>query len=71
MSVFKLVNVHVDALLAAAEQDGHEREAVARALLDRVMGIYKESRSLADIRAELEFVSEALDDDEEYPFMRP
>ncbi|MGD8858460.1 MAG: hypothetical protein PVI30_00510 [Myxococcales bacterium] len=71
MSVFKLVNEHVDALLSAAQQAGHDREAVARALLDRVMGIYRESRGVADIRCELDFISETLDDDEEYPFMRP
>jgi hypothetical protein len=71
MSVFKLVKEHVDALVGAAEQAGHGREAVARALLDQVMGIYKESRSVADIRSELEFIAESLDDDEEYPFMRP
>lgn len=70
-SVSKLVDQHLSALLAAAAEAGIPRDSVARTLLDRVMGIYRETRTPDDIRSELSFVAQALDDDEEYPFMRP
>ncbi|MDH5673793.1 MAG: hypothetical protein OEZ06_16675 [Myxococcales bacterium] len=71
MSAYRLVDQHLVPLLAEAERQGVQSEAVARALVDRAMLLFKRTRSLEDIRRELEFISEALDDDEEYPFMRP
>lgn len=71
MSASKLVQEHVDALLAQARSQGVAEDAVARALIDRAVGIYKASRSAADIAAELAFVADHLEDDEPFAFMRP
>ncbi|MFI5309176.1 MAG: hypothetical protein ACHQ53_17600 [Polyangiales bacterium] len=61
----------VDALLMRAQAQGIASDAVARALVDRALGIYKQSRSVEDIAAELEFLAQNLDDDATHPFMRP
>lgn len=71
MSASKLVQEHVDALLARAREQGVAQDAVARALIDRAVAIYKLSRSAADIAAELSFVADHLEDDERFAFMRP
>ena len=71
MSAAKLVQEHVDALLEQARERGVGEDAVARALIDRAVAIYKATRSSADIAAELVFIAEHLEDDETYPFMRP
>jgi hypothetical protein len=71
VSASKLVQEHVNALLAQARAQGVDDDAVARALIDRAIGIYKVTRSVADIGAELAFVADHLEDDETFPFMRP
>jgi len=71
VSASKLVQEHVAALLAQARAQGVAEEAIARALIDRAIEIYKGSRSAVDIAAELAFVADHLEDDETFGFMRP
>lgn len=70
-SASEIAHRHFDAALAEALEQGTAADAVARALLYRVLATYQETRSVDDIRSELEFAAESLDDDREYAFMRP
>lgn len=67
----ELVNSHVKTLLADAAEKGVPEDLVGRLLVGAAVGIWRNSRSVADIAAELEFTIENLDPDAEYPFMRP
>ena len=65
VSVFRLVEQHMERLESEAREQDLDLEVVARALLDRAVAIYKRSRTNEDIAAELEFVAGNLEDDEE------
>ncbi len=51
--------------------NGHPADSVARALLGVVVEVYRAERGADDIRRELEFVAEHLDEDDDFEFMRP
>jgi hypothetical protein len=70
-SISDLARRHVRAALDEGAGHGHPADSVARALLGAVVEIYRAERSADDIRHELEFVAQHLDEDEEYQFMRP
>ena len=70
-AVHEVVNRHVEALLDEAEAQQLPADTVARALLNKVIEIYRRQRSIEDVRSELEFVAETLDDDTDFAFMRP
>ncbi len=67
----QLVETHYASLLAAAAASGVESELIGRLLLDEIIRTWRESRQVADIASELEFVRDNLDPDAEYAFMRP
>jgi len=71
MSASALVNGYVAQALHAAQQQGIPDVVVARALIDRAIGIYKQTRTAEDIAAELDFLAQNLDDDQRHAFMRP
>ncbi|TVP90953.1 MAG: hypothetical protein EA348_05105 [Pseudomonadaceae bacterium] len=71
MTAFSLAKEVMQQALAQGQQQGFEEQAVARALLAEVITVYKRGRSQADIRHELEFLADNLDDDADYTFMRP
>ena len=62
---------HMDAALADAKAANVPAESVARLMLEKVVHVYKETRSEEDIAAELVSTSENLSQDEDYMFMRP
>ena len=70
-AVHEAVNRHVEALLDEAKAQQLPADTVARALLNKVIEIYRRQRSVEDVRSELEFVAETLDDDTDFAFMRP
>jgi hypothetical protein len=70
MSVWEMVNRHVEAALAEAATKGVPAETVASSLITEAVRILKASRPLQDIRAELQFAIENLED-RDYEFMRP
>lgn len=70
-SISDLARRHVDAALDEGTARGQAADAVARAILNAVVEVYRRERGVADIRRELAFVAEHLDDDEDFPFMRP
>lgn len=71
MSASALVNGFVEQALQAAQRQGIPENVVARALIDRAIGIYKQTRTAEDIAAELDFLAQNLDDDQRHAFMRP
>jgi hypothetical protein len=71
ISVSHLARRHAEAAIADGAAHGHSADAVARALLGAVVEIYRHERGPDDIRRELEFVAEHVDEDDAFPFMRP
>ena len=70
-SISSIVRKHIDAAAAEAAETGYSREEVARSMLSFVMNIYKESRPVEEIAAELRHEIDNLDPDAEHAFMRP
>lgn len=70
MSAWEMVNRHVEAALAEATTTGVPAETVASNLITEAVRILKASRPPQDIRAELQFAIENLED-RDYEFMRP
>jgi hypothetical protein len=62
---------HMDAALAEAKKANVPAESVARVLLEKVVHVYKETRTEDDIASELTSTAENLSQDEDYAFMRP
>ncbi len=71
MTAFSLAKEVMQQALTQGRQQGFDEQAVARALLAEVITVYKRGRTQADIRHELEFLADNLDDDADYTFMRP
>lgn len=71
MTAFSLAKEVMQQALSQGQQQGFDEQAVARALMAEVITVYKRKRSMADIRHELEFLADNLDDDADYTFMRP
>jgi len=71
VSPAQLVERAVGELLIQAVAEGVGQDAIARALIDRALVIYRTTRAPEDIAAELTFIADHLDDDERFAFMRP
>ncbi len=67
----KLVNAHLETLLADAAANGIPEDLLGRLLVSAAIGIWRNSRSVEDIAEELRFTIDNLDPDTDYPFMRP
>ena len=67
----QIATKHMDAALAEAERERLPAESIARVMLEKVLHIHKETRSIEDIAAELTSAAENLDPDTDYTFMRP
>lgn len=70
ISPWELVNRHVEAALAEAAGTGIPAETVASNLITEAVRILKARRKADDIRAELQFAIENLQE-RDYEFMRP
>lgn len=66
-----LVQQHFTALCADADRLGVAPDLVGRLLLDEILALWRQSRTLDDIRDELDFAKSNLDPDQEFTFMRP
>jgi len=71
MSASEIARRHFAAAIAEAKQAGYSADAVARHTLALVVSTYLESRSVADVRAEILAAAENIDPDTDYMFMRP
>ncbi|NVN88059.1 MAG: hypothetical protein HXX15_18420 [Rhodopseudomonas sp.] len=71
MSATEIAKLHFSAAVNEAEAAGLGDEGVCRSLLGLVVARYLESRSVADVQAELRFVAENCDPESDFMFMRP
>jgi hypothetical protein len=71
MSAKDIAARHLAAALAEAGAASIPPDALGRALLSEVIDLWRQGRSAADVRSELEFIAANLDDDAEFYFMRP
>ena len=67
----KFVAQGVEKLLAEATAEKMLLDVVGRHLIESAIGIWRQTRSSDDIASELQFMIDNMDDDKEYPFMRP
>ncbi|MGV8996366.1 MAG: hypothetical protein ACOH12_05420 [Parvibaculaceae bacterium] len=66
-----IITPHIEAIREEARGFQIPEDLLGRVLLEQVIRIWRESRSLEDIREELESTMEHLDPDEDFAFMRP
>jgi hypothetical protein len=66
-----LVERHLRALLAEADERSVPRDILARALLAHIVEMWREERSWEDIANELRFTADSLDPDTDFEFIRP
>ena len=71
MNAHALVSRHVDAALKDAEASSIDADVVARCLLSEAIRLFRRSRPIADIAAELTAAADNLDEDEPLAFIRP
>jgi len=71
MSVHQIAKRHFDAAMEEAKAEGQGSDALARRFLDLVIENYLKSRSVADVRSELQFLADNCDPDTDFMFMRP
>lgn len=71
MSAEEIAKRHFAAALVEAESNKLGHDGVCRSLLGLVVTKYLETRSVADVRSELQFVAENCDPDTDFMFMRP
>ncbi|MFZ5834110.1 MAG: hypothetical protein ACOY2B_01835 [Pseudomonadota bacterium] len=70
-SAFEISRSHMNAALEAGKEARIPADTIARAMLERVLEVYRAGRSLEDIASELSFHIENLDPDADHMFMRP
>lgn len=71
MSDRDVVKRHLASLLAEAQAKGIPEEMVGRMLLDEILALWRQQRTLKDLAAELRYTLENLDPDMDPAFMRP
>ncbi|SEL78709.1 hypothetical protein SAMN05216214_12213 [Atopomonas hussainii] len=71
MSVHQQAQELCRAAAAQAQAASSDEQLLARALLSAVVQWNKQLRSASDLAAELEFLANNLDDEQDYLFMRP
>jgi hypothetical protein len=67
----EIVARHVGALTSDSDAAKVPRDVVGRLLIQAAIKIWQEERGWEDIANELRYVSENLDPDLDYEFMRP
>jgi len=67
----KIAKSHFAAAMKEALAVGQGEDAVARAFMHLAANSYLKTRSLDDVRQELQNLAENLDPDTDYVFMRP
>ena len=71
MSDREVIKRHLASLLAEAQSTGIPEDVVGRMLLDEILALWRQRRTLEDIAAELRYTLENLDPDMDHAFMRP
>ncbi len=70
-SAFEISTKYMNAALEAATEAKIPADSIARAMLDRVLEVYRAGRSLEDIASELGFHIDNLDPEGDHTFSRP
>lgn len=70
-SASQIARKHFDSAITEAIASGFDPDVLARYILGCVVSKYLESRSVNDVRSELEFLADHCDPDTDYVFMRP
>lgn len=71
MSATTIARKHFDAALAEAETEGYDVDALARAMLSRVVTAFLTARDVQDVQSELIAAADNADPDGDHVFMRP
>ncbi len=71
MSAAAIAKRHFDEAIREAKAAGYDADGTARYMLNCVIAKYLESRTVKDVRSELQFVAENCDPETDYMFMRP
>lgn len=66
-----IIEPHIEAALAEAAEKQISTDAMARIMFEKVLRIWRDTRSPEDIRAEIMEAADHLDPDEDFMFMRP
>jgi len=67
----ELASRHHQALLTEAGASDIDQDLIGRLLLDAIVAHWRQTRRIADIASELDFVRANLDPNADYTFMRP
>jgi hypothetical protein len=70
-NAFEISTRYMNAALEAGAETKIPADIIARAMLDRVLEVYRAGRSLEDIASELGFHIDNLDPEGDHNFMRP
>lgn len=71
-SAHEIARRHLEAALSEGAEHSLAPDTVARAFLTAAVEVFRRDRPVDDIRSELEFLAENLEEDDGYfPFMRP
>lgn len=70
-SPYSIARAHIEAAGQEARSAGIDEERLGKALLREILQQLRQHRSADDIRSEVAFELENLEDDQEFHFMRP
>lgn len=70
-SAFEISTSYMNAALDMGAKANIPPDVIARAMLDRVLEVYRTARSLEDIASELGFHIDNLDPEGDHNFIRP
>lgn len=70
-SAHEIARTHMAAALVEAEAQNIPGDVMGRAFLEKVLDLYRQSRSPEDIASELQFHIDNLDPEGDQIFMRP
>ena len=71
MSAHEIAKRHFTAALAEAAVERENPDAMARCMLNLVIETYLKTRTVKDVRSELQFVADNCDPEADFMFMRP
>jgi hypothetical protein len=71
MDAAKIARLHFQAALSEAEAAGCGTETIGRHMIDAAIAYALKSRAVADVQRELQFITDTVDPDTDFIFMRP
>jgi hypothetical protein len=71
MSNVGIARRHFEAALAEAKASGAGSESLGRYMIDVVIAHFLKTRSVEDVRHELQFIVDTVDPETDFVFMRP